>query len=48
MLSHELRSPLLGISSLVQRLRENQTDKEVLSALKSHSSYGRTIDLFSE
>ncbi len=35
MLSHELRSPLLGISSLVQRLRENQTDEEVLSALKA-------------
>ncbi len=35
MLSHELRSPLLGISSLVQRLRENQTDEEVLSALRA-------------
>ncbi len=35
MLSHELRSPLLGISSLVQRLRENQTDEAVLSALKA-------------
>lgn len=35
MLSHELRSPLLGISSLVQRLRENQTDEGVLSALKA-------------
>ncbi len=35
LLSHELRSPLLGISSLVQRLRRNQTDKEVLSALKA-------------
>lgn len=35
LLSHELRSPLLGISSLVQRLRLNQTDEEVLSALKA-------------
>ncbi|VAW47428.1 hypothetical protein MNBD_GAMMA04-1992 [hydrothermal vent metagenome] len=35
LLSHELRSPLLGISSLVQRLRVNETDKEVLSALKA-------------
>lgn len=35
LLSHELRSPLLGISSLVQRLRENQTDEAVLSALKA-------------
>ncbi len=35
MLSHELRSPLLGISSLVQRLRANQTDEAVLNALKA-------------
>ncbi len=35
LLSHELRSPLLGISSLVQRLRVNETDEEVLSALKA-------------
>jgi len=35
LLSHELRSPLLGISSLVQRLRLNQTDEKVLSALKA-------------
>ena len=35
MLSHELRSPLLGISSLVQRLRVKQTDEKVLTALKA-------------
>jgi len=35
MLSHELRSPLLGISSLVERLRSTQTDEDVLMALKA-------------
>ena len=35
MLSHELRSPLLGISSLVERLRTKETDQEILTALKT-------------
>ncbi|GKT11264.1 MAG: two-component system, sensor histidine kinase [Thiomicrorhabdus sp.] len=35
MLSHELRSPLLGISSLVERLRAKENDPDILTALKT-------------
>lgn len=35
MLSHELRSPLLGICSLVERLREDRSDKKALIALNT-------------
>ena len=35
MLSHELRSPLLGISSLVERLRAKETDPETITALRT-------------